>query len=59
MLMHTAGPVGPAAVTEGDLAPLEVAEERLLRLSGATSIAAALRHHSARTERPVALLLTS
>lgn len=31
----------------------------LLRLSGATSIAAALRHHAARTERPIALLLTS
>lgn len=31
----------------------------LLRLSGATSIAAALRHHAASTERPVALLLTS
>jgi predicted transposase YbfD/YdcC len=31
----------------------------LLRLSGATSIAAASRHHAARTERPVALLLTS
>lgn len=31
----------------------------LLRLSGATSIAAALRHHAARPERPVALLLTS
>jgi hypothetical protein len=31
----------------------------LLRLSGATSIAAALRYHAARTERPIALLLTS
>ena len=31
----------------------------LLRLSGATSIAAALRHHAARTQRPIALLLTS
>jgi len=31
----------------------------LLRLSGATSIAAALRHHAARPERPIALLLTS
>jgi hypothetical protein len=31
----------------------------LLRLSGATSIAAALRHHAVRTERPVTLLLTS
>jgi hypothetical protein len=31
----------------------------LLRLSGATSIAAALRHYAARTERPIALLLTS
>ena len=31
----------------------------LLRLSGATSIAAALRHHAAHTERPIALLLTS
>jgi len=31
----------------------------LLRLSGATNIAAALRHHAACTERPVALLLTS
>ena len=31
----------------------------LLRLSGATSIAAALRHHATRTERPITLLLTS
>lgn len=31
----------------------------LLRLSGAPSIAAALRHHAARTERPITLLLTS
>lgn len=31
----------------------------LHRLSGATSIAAALRHHAARTQRPVTLLLTS
>ena len=30
----------------------------LLRLSGATSIAAALRHHAARVEQPIALLLT-
>jgi predicted transposase YbfD/YdcC len=31
----------------------------LLRLSGATNIAAALRHHAARSERPVTLLLTT
>jgi len=31
----------------------------LLRLSGATSIAAAIRHHAARPERPVALFLAS
>ncbi len=31
----------------------------LLRLSGATSIAAALRHHATRTERPIKLILTS
>jgi predicted transposase YbfD/YdcC len=31
----------------------------LHRLSGATSIAAALRHHAARTQRPITLLLTS
>jgi predicted transposase YbfD/YdcC len=31
----------------------------LLRLAGAPSIAAALRHHAARTERPITLLLTS
>lgn len=31
----------------------------LLRLSGATSIAAAPRHHATRVERPIALLLTS
>jgi predicted transposase YbfD/YdcC len=31
----------------------------LLRLGGATNIAARLRHHAARTERPITLLLTS
>ena len=31
----------------------------LLRLSGATSIAAALRHYAARSERPIELPLTS
>ena len=31
----------------------------LLRLSGATNIAASLRHHAASTERPITLLLTS
>jgi hypothetical protein len=31
----------------------------LLRLSGATNIAAALRHHAARSERPLKLLLAS
>jgi len=31
----------------------------LLRLAGATSIAAALRHHAARTDRPINLLLNS
>jgi len=57
--MRARGAIVAIANAEGDLAAFEVAEERLLRLSGATSIAAALRHHSARTERPVALLLTS
>jgi predicted transposase YbfD/YdcC len=41
------------------MATLRNAAISLLRLSGATSIAAALRHHAARTERPIALLLTS
>jgi predicted transposase YbfD/YdcC len=31
----------------------------MLRLSGATNIAASLRHHAANTERPITLLLTS
>jgi predicted transposase YbfD/YdcC len=31
----------------------------LLRLSGATNIAAALRHHATHTDRPITLLLTS
>jgi len=31
----------------------------LLRLTGATNIAASLRHHAARTERPITLVLTS
>jgi len=31
----------------------------LLRLAGATNIAASLRHHATRTERPITLLLTS
>ena len=31
----------------------------LLRLAGATNIAAGLRHHAARTQRPITLLLTS
>jgi predicted transposase YbfD/YdcC len=31
----------------------------LLRLTGATNIAASLRHHAARLERPITLLLTS
>ncbi len=31
----------------------------LLRLAGATNIAASLRHHAARTERPITLLLAS
>lgn len=30
----------------------------LLRLAGQTSIAAALRHHSCKTHRPITLLLT-
>lgn len=31
----------------------------LVRLAGATNIAASLRHHAARAERPITLLLTS
>lgn len=31
----------------------------LLRLAGATNIAASLRHHAARADRPITLLLTS
>jgi hypothetical protein len=31
----------------------------LLRLSGATNIAASLRHHAAAIDRPIKLLLTS
>jgi len=31
----------------------------LHHLAGATSIAAALRHHAAHTQRPITLLLTS
>jgi hypothetical protein len=31
----------------------------LHRLAGATSIAAALRHHAANAQRPITLLLTS
>jgi hypothetical protein len=41
------------------MATLRKAAIRLLRLDGATNIAAGLRHHARQAQRPINLLLTS
>ncbi|MFD7019126.1 hypothetical protein [Streptomyces sp. NPDC059928] len=56
VLMNATGAVGPAAVTEGDLSALEVAEELLpLLLGGAAVLLAGPQVPAAGDERPVSV----
>jgi hypothetical protein len=54
VLMHAAGPVGPAAVAQGDLPPLEVAEELVPFLGAGNAVfLAGAGGAAAGDERPV------